>query len=298
MKTTVKFLEKLSSLEDKVYIVTGANSGLGYETSLNLAYKKAKVIMACRNINKAERAKEKILEKVPGAEIDIVKYDQSSFESIDKFSTYIEENYQHIDGLVCNAGVYFPKADYKTVDNLELTIGTNYFGVYYLLKKLNLFLERCASRVVIVTSLTGFLANKSIDLSEHHKLSRGKIYGYSKYCLSRLCYELSKENTKVKYYLTHPGICSTNIISSDQTGLPNWFSKLGHFFLYLFVHSASKASLTNIVALTTTELEKVFIKPRGLFAISGYPTLRKMPKYAKENIIEETEKYLKDIKII
>ena len=87
MKTTVKFLEKLSSLEDKVYIVTGANSGLGYETSLNLAYKKAKVIMACRNINKAERAKEKILEKVPGAEIDIVKYDQSSFESIDKFST-------------------------------------------------------------------------------------------------------------------------------------------------------------------------------------------------------------------
>jgi NAD(P)-dependent dehydrogenase (short-subunit alcohol dehydrogenase family) len=298
MNKTIKYLNKLSSLEDKIYIVTGANSGLGYETSLNLAIKKAKVIMACRNISKAQRAKEKILNIVPDAQIDIVKYDQSSFESIDKFAIYIEENYNHIDGLVCNAGVYFPKADYKTIDNLELTIGTNYFGVYYLLKRMNLFLERCSSRVVMVTSLTGFLADKSVDLIDSSKLSRGKIYGYSKYCLSRLCNELSNQNTKVKYYLTHPGICSTNIISSDQTGLPNWFSKLGHLFLYIFVHSASKASLTNLVALTSDDSVNRFIKPRGLFAISGYPIKKKFPTYCKDNIIEETENYLKSLKLI
>ena len=80
--------------------------------------------------------------------------------------------------------------------------------------------------------------------------------------------------------------------------MPNWFSKLGHFFLYIFVHSASKASLTNLFALTTDDYSKSFIKPRGPFAISGYPVAKKMPKYAKENILEETSTYLKDLNLI
>ena len=81
-----KYLDKLESLEDKVVIVTGANSGLGYQTSLALAYKNARVIMACRNLEKAENAKNKILKLVPNAKIDICKYDQGSFESIEKLT--------------------------------------------------------------------------------------------------------------------------------------------------------------------------------------------------------------------
>ena len=133
MKMYTKYLDKLESLEDKVAIVTGANSGLGFQTALALAYKGARVIMACRNLEKAEIAKDKILKEVENAKIDICKYDQGSFDSIEKFSIYIEENYQHIDYLVCNAGVYFPKVNYRTKDNLELTMGTNYFGTYHLL---------------------------------------------------------------------------------------------------------------------------------------------------------------------
>ena len=82
----VNYLNKFPSLEGKTYIVTGANSGLGYDTSLLLAYKGANVIMACRNIMKANEAKEKILISVPEAKLHIEKYDQASFSSIIEFS--------------------------------------------------------------------------------------------------------------------------------------------------------------------------------------------------------------------
>ena len=164
----------------------------------------------------------------------------------------------------------------------------------YLLKHLNPLLEKFESKVIIVTSLTGFWAKKRIRLEDNEKLSRNKVYGYSKYCLSRLGYELNSKKSKVNYFLTHSGICKTNIISSDQTGLPNWFSKIGHVFLYFFVHSSAKACLTNLLALDTNDNERKYIKPRGIFSISGYPIKRKIPQYAKKNIIEETYQYLED----
>lgn len=293
MKHYLKYLDKLESLENKTVIVTGANSGLGFDTTYDLVYKKAKVIMACRNLKKAEEAKNKIVSQVKEANIEIIHYDQSDFNSIDEFYSKILDKNIKIDGLICNAGIYFPKANYRTKNDFELTFGTNYLGTFYLLKRLNPLLEKSEAKVIIVTSLTGFFAKK-IKLKDNEKLSRNKIYDYSKYCLSRLGYELSSKNSKVTYFLTHPGICKTNIISSDQTGLPNWFSKLGHIFLYLFVHPSSKACLTNLLALDTKDNEKVYIKPRGIFSISGYPTRRKIPRYAKKDIIEETYCYLED----
>lgn len=290
-----KYLDKFPSLEGKNIIVTGANSGLGFETCRHLIYKKANVIMACRNLKKANEAKEKLLKENNLAKIKIYQYDQSSFESIREFKNNIVNDNIKIDALICNAGVYYPKKKYLTKDGFELTFGTNYLGTYYLLKCLNGYLEQCDSRIIIVTSLTGMLS-KHYQLNDINNLNRNDVYSYSKYCLSRLCYELDLNSINCKYYLIHPGICQTNIISSEQTGLPNWFSKIGHAFLYVFVHSATKASLCDIKALTTNEKQKKYIKPRGLFAISGYPTLKKYPKYAKKSIIEETEKLINEVK--
>ncbi len=294
MNHYLKYLDKLESLEGKTFVVTGANSGLGFNTTYDLVYKKAKVIMACRNLRKAEEARNCIISQIKEADIEIIHYDQSDFNSIDEFCSKILEKNIKIDGLICNAGIYFPKANYRTKNNFELTFGTNYLGVFYLLKHLNPLLEKFESKVIIVTSLTGFWAKKRIRLEDNEKLSRNKVYGYSKYCLSRLGYELNSKKSKVNYFLTHPGICKTNIISSDQTGLPNWFSKIGHVFLYFFVHSSAKACLTNLLALDTNDNERKYIKPRGIFSISGYPIKRKIPQYAKKNIIEETYQYLED----
>lgn len=289
-----KYLKKIPSLEGKLYIVTGANSGLGFDLSLHLASKGASVILACRNLEKANKAKEKILQAVPDSNLFIEEYDQASFESINKFVERIKTNYSHIDGLVCNAGVYYPKADYKTKDGYELTFGTNYLGTFKLLSGLKNKLDDDSSRVVLVTSLTATLSKKGIDIDKIDKLNRNQIYGYSKYCLSRLCNELDSENNNISYYLVHPGIASTNIISSQQTGLPHWFQVLGHRFLTLFTHSSKKASLILLEGLVSNN-DKKYIVPRGLFGISGYPKFKRIPRYASKKIINQTLEML-DIK--
>ena len=207
----INYLNKFDSLENKVYIVTGANSGLGFDTSLYLAYKGASVILACRNLDRANKAKERILKEVPNAELFIEEYDQASFSSIRSFASRVKQNYSRIDGLVCNAGVYFPKQDYKTSDGFELTFGTNYLGTYLLISSLKEILDRDYSRVVVVTSLTATLSKRNVDIDQVSKLSRNDVYGYSKYCLSRLTYELSLEDNNISYNLVHPGIASTNI---------------------------------------------------------------------------------------
>ena len=289
----INYLNKFESLENKVYIVTGANSGLGFDTSLYLAYKGASVILACRNLDRANKAKEKILKEVPTAKLFIEEYDQASFTSIRNFASRIKENYSKIDGLVCNAGVYFPKQDYKTSDGYELTFGTNYLGTYLLISSLKEVLDRNYSRVVVVTSLTATLSKRNVDIDQANKLSRNDVYGFSKYCLSRLTYELSLESNNVTYNLVHPGIASTNIISSQQTGLPHWFQVLGHRFLTLFTHSSQKASLVLLEGLLSEKVNQ-YIVPRGLFGISGYPRLKKMPKYTKKEIISKTKEIVKE----
>ena len=289
----INYLNKFDSLENKVYIVTGANSGLGFDTSLYLAYKGASVILACRNLDRANKAKERILKEVPNAELFIEEYDQASFSSIRSFASRVKQNYSRIDGLVCNAGVYFPKQDYKTSDGFELTFGTNYLGTYLLISSLKEILDRDYSRVVVVTSLTATLSKRNVDIDQVSILSRNDVYGYSKYCLSRLTYELSLEDNNISYNLVHPGIASTNIISSQQTGLPHWFQVLGHRFLTLFTHSSSKASLVILEGLLSEKANN-YIVPRGLFAISGYPKFKRMPKYTKKEIIEKTKEIVKE----
>ena len=289
----INYLNKFNSLENKIFIITGANSGLGFDTSIYLAYKGASVILACRNLDRANKAKERILKEVPNAELFIEEYDQASFTSIRSFASRVKQNYSRIDGLVCNAGVYFPKQDYKTSDGFELTFGTNYLGTYLLISSLKEILDRDYSRVVIVTSLTATLSKRNVDIDQVSKLSRNDVYGYSKYCLSRLTYELSLEDNNISYNLVHPGIASTNIISSQQTGLPHWFQVLGHRFLTLFTHSSSKASLVILEGLLSENANN-YIVPRGLFAISGYPKFKRMPKYTKKEIIKKTKEIVKE----
>ena len=289
----VNYLNRFESLENKLFIVTGANSGLGFDTSLYLAYKGASVILACRNLERAEKAKDKILKEVPSAKLFIEEYDQASFSSITNFSQRVKENYDHIDGLVCNAGVYFPKQDYKTKDGYELTFGTNYLGTYKLISSLKEKLNMDSSRVVIVTSLTATLANKSKDIDEISKLNRNQIYGYSKYCLSRLAYELILMKSNMSVNLVHPGIASTNIISSQQTGLPHWFQVLGHRFLTVFTHSSQKASLILLEGLLNKNSNQ-YIVPKGIFGISGYPKIKKLPKYTNKEIISKTKELIKE----
>lgn len=291
-----KYIDNLKiDLANKTYIVTGANSGIGYELCKYLLYLNATVIMACRSEKRAFDAINKLREEVKTGQAIYLHYDQANLKSIKEFTQIIKENYK-IDGLICNAGIYYPKPNSKTFDNVEMTFGTNYLGQYYLVKELYDYLENQAStRIVIVTSLTAYLS-KYRDFSLIDSLSRNKKYGYSKLLLAMEAFELQKKSNKIKIFLTHPGVCSTNILFNKDTGLSNAFARAGRRFLNIFTHSASKAALTTLQGVISENTEKNYIKPRGIFAISGYPKSTKMPKkYHSTSLCIKTDQYLDSI---
>ena len=283
------YVNKLNiDLSGKIYIVSGANSGIGFETCKYLLYLNATVIMACRNLDKAQNAIDEIRKEVKTGEIVLLQYDQSDYSSIKNFANIIKTSFK-IDGIVFNAGIYFPKVNARTFDDLELTVGTNYFGQFMLFDELKKVIDK-KTRLVIVTSLTGYLS-KEYRLEEIETLSRNLLYGYSKLLLAKEAYELNELGYEC--ILVHPGVCSTNILENKDTGLPNYFARLGRAFLNLFTHPASKAALTSLLGLVCEYSPNIYIKPRGLFAISGYPVITKCPsKYNSSGLLEETRKYL------
>lgn len=98
-------LNDIPDLSGKVMIVTGANSGLGFETTKELARKGAKVIMACRNPQRADTARKKIVDEIPDAALDIMLLDLSSQKSVADFADAFLEKYVRLDALVNNAGI-------------------------------------------------------------------------------------------------------------------------------------------------------------------------------------------------
>lgn len=115
--------------------VTGASSGLGFETTKELARKGAKVVMACRNPQKADTARKKIMNEIPDADLDVMILDLASQKSVADFADAFLEKYERLDTLVNNAGIM--AAPYsETVDGFENHFATNYLGHFALTARL------------------------------------------------------------------------------------------------------------------------------------------------------------------
>ncbi|CAI9732554.1 Hypothetical predicted protein [Octopus vulgaris] len=139
-------------LEGKTVIITGGNCGIGFETARNLLLRGARVILACRDLNKAKSAAEQLSELGSGVVL-VEKLDLSSFDSIRTFCKNIKQHITSLDILINNAGVYFhPYAE--TEDGLEMHMGVNYFGPFLLTHLLLELLKKSDSpRVVFVGSV-------------------------------------------------------------------------------------------------------------------------------------------------
>jgi len=216
-------LESIPNLSGKVMIVTGANSGLGFETTKELSRKGAKVVMACRNPQKAEAAMQKIRNDVPGAALDTMLLDLASQKSVADFAAKFTQKYDRLDVLVNNAGIM--AASYSvTVDGFENHFATNYLGHFALTARLFDLLEVTpGARVVSVSSLAYFFGNK-IDFEnlyyENKKgYGRWRAYGRSKMEMLLFAYEMQRRLTradKSTISLTaHPGLAQTNIMPAQ-----------------------------------------------------------------------------------
>ena len=294
-KKTKKWLAKHAniSLKGKTAVVTGANSGIGYKTAETLAYLGADVILACRNPQKANAAREALAAEYPASAVSVMELDLADFSSIDAFVERIVEQKTDIDVFVNNAGV-FHQPNKKTKDGFDLVIGTNYFGVFELTEKLLPYLKTLPHEVTYIntTSLVHkFEKPKYDDFYCARKYRSLKVYARSKICLARYTYYAAKQNEggNLRIYLNHPGIALTplglNIVGPK---LAKFEKAAAHLF-----NSPEKSALSVACILSHHYPAGSIVGPNKLLGGWGYPkrnhTYRKVKVGAKE-LVEFTER--------
>ncbi len=199
----------LPSFAGRTVVVTGANSGLGEMTARELARVGARVILACRNLDKGNAAAAGMT-----GEVEVRKLDLQSLASVREFTDGVAD----LDVLINNAGIMaVPFA--LTADGFESQIGTNHLGHFALT---NLLLPRISDRVVTVSSLmhlTGYISIKDLNWKSRPYLAWA-AYGQSKLANLLFTSELQKRldaaGSKVKAHAAHPGYSATNL--QGQTG--------------------------------------------------------------------------------
>ncbi|MCL4131139.1 UNVERIFIED_CONTAM: hypothetical protein GTU68_051550, partial [Idotea baltica] len=174
------------------------------------------VIMACRNLKKAETAKQQILEKAPNAQVETMEIDLSSLKSVRAFAAAFLKKHKTLDLLINNAGVMIPPYS-KTEDGFELQMGANYFGHFLLTGLLLEAIENTPnSRIVSLSSI----AHKSgkinfDDLQSEENYSKMEAYSQSKLACLMFAFELQKrldaKGSKTLSVAAHPGVSNTNL---------------------------------------------------------------------------------------
>ena len=261
----------------RLAIVTGSNTGLGYDTARVLAARGAKVVMAVRDTAKGDAAAARIREITPGADIAVTKLDLGSLASVRESGAELGAAYPRIDLLINNAGVMYPPKQ-TTSDGFELQFGTNHLGHFALTGLLlpNL-LPVEGSRVVVVASIAHNIRAK-IDFDdlqwEKRRYDRVASYGQSKLANLLFTYELQRRLAAAKAntiaVAAHPGVAATELVRHvPGAGLPgvSWLSgKL--------LNTSELGALPTLRAATDPAVQGgQYWGPDGFRELRGHPVL-------------------------
>jgi NAD(P)-dependent dehydrogenase (short-subunit alcohol dehydrogenase family) len=240
-------------MTNKLCVITGANSGIGYETAKALAEKGAYIVMVCRNEDKAIEAKNEILRSVPDAGIAIVLCDFSIQKEIRLAADEIGSRYKKIDILINNHG-FIASERWETVDGLEATFAVNHIG-YFLFT--NLLLENIKAakkgRIINVASdahRVGEFDPNNLQLEDD--FSAMKAYGNSKLFNILFTKELAEriKETKVTANCLHPGVIGSNFGKSG-----NWLVRMIWALGSPFMKSTKSGAQTSIYLASSDEVE-------------------------------------------
>jgi NAD(P)-dependent dehydrogenase (short-subunit alcohol dehydrogenase family) len=208
--------DNIPDLTGKVIIVTGGNSGLGYESVKAFARNGANVILACRSLKRGKDARNSI--SGVNGNIDIMQLDLEDFGSVKRLTENFKQKYNRLDVLLNNSGI-MATPYFLTKEGLEGQTGTNHFGHFALTGRLmEMIINTPGSRVINVSSIAHKFGNMDFDnlLFENGKgYSPMKAYGRSKLMNLLFTYELQRyfENNDIgsKYVAAHPGVSSTKL---------------------------------------------------------------------------------------
>ena len=227
----------------KICLVTGANSGIGKEIAIGLAKADAHVIIVCRNLEKGQTALEEIKTLSGSHSIDLLIADLSAQTDIHLLAKTIYERYSRLDILINNAGLVLSKKTLST-DGIEMTLATNYLGPFLLTRLLLDLLEKSKpSRIINISSAIHKWAKMDLtDLQyENRKYQFMKAYAQSKLLMNIMTIELARrlEEKNITVNCIHPGAVKTHL-GSDGTHplLLKFIDRIIKFFFITPKHAA------------------------------------------------------------
>jgi NAD(P)-dependent dehydrogenase (short-subunit alcohol dehydrogenase family) len=266
----------------RIAVVTGANSGLGFQTALVLAIKRATVIMACRNTGEGRKAADQIKTEYPEAKVSVMKLDLADLDSVAEFAKSYQDKHDKLDLLINNAGVMIPPFS-RTRQGFELQFGTNHLGHFALTGRLlPLLINTYGSRVISVSSLAAKFGKIDFEDLNYERKPYKPWYAYGQSKLADLIFimELSRRlrsnglNTIAA--AAHPGGSPTNLQRTSS-----FFMK--YILTPLISQKPADAALPTLRAACDPHIENgSFWGPSGFFELSGHPVKTAIQKSAKD----------------
>ena len=254
----------------KTLLITGANSGTGFEATRILLGKGAKVVMLNRSAERSEAAVAKLKEEFgAGAEVSFVRMDLAELDSVRDAAAEVLETVPRIDALICNAAIAQVPTQKLTVDGHESMLGTNHYGHFLLSGLLFERIEQSKGRIVVVASLGYKMGIRTIqfdDMNWDENYHQNKTYSQSKLAQMMFAYELQDRleaaGKNAKVYVCHPGSSRTSLIATSGNLLTRVMFRL--MSMSPMVQSAEKGAYPEVMCATEDGLE-----PRALHGPTG-----------------------------
>ena len=286
--------DEMPRLDGKTVVVTGANSGLGYEGTRAFAQKGATVVMACRSVDRGERAAAEIRSESSAAgndlDLDVRECDLASLDSVESFADGVAADYDAVDVLCNNAGVMaIPRSE--TEDGFETQFGVNHLGHFALTGRLFPLLrsaEGVGGEARVVTQSSGAHEMGEMDFSDlnwERSYGKWKAYGRSKLANLLFAYELQRRidsadgNTtdgdgSVRSVACHPGYTDTNLQMRTARESGNPLIKVGMRAANAVLGQDPDIGALPMLYAATADLPGgAYVEPGGFMNMRGHPTV-------------------------
>ena len=289
----------IPSQHGKTILVTGANSGLGFEATKELAANGATVIMACRSLDRGKSAAYEIRDDLPngtGGTLDVRRCDLADLSSVESFAEGVRQDYDDLHVLCNNAGVMaIPRSE--TADGFEMQLGVNHLGHFALTGHLLEMLVTTPGETRVVTHSSGAHTAGDIDfddLMRERSYGKWEAYGQSKLANLHFAYELQRRLddagiTETKSIACHPGYADTNL---QYRGPEEMGSRVRYGMMKVanavFAQSAAKGALPLLYAATAPDAEGgAYYGPGGFQNMRGYPEKQESNDASYDEAISE-----------
>lgn len=276
----------IPDLSGRTAIVTGSNTGLGFETAAELAGAGARVVLACRTPAKAEAAVGEIARRHPGAQVEVLALDLGDLSAIESAAVETRDRFDRVDILINNAGVMIPPRS-TTVDGFELQFGTNHLGHFaYTGRILDLMLDTEGSRIVNVSSIAHQSGRmRWDDLQWTRSYSRFAAYGQSKLANLLFTFELQRRlaaaDRQTECLAAHPGVSATELGRHVPGATLPGIKQVVGTVLSFTTQSAAGGALPSLRAATDPDATGgQYYGPGGMREMRGDPQLVLPAKHA------------------